>query len=225
VRKVVVTLVVLAALVGVAAVADAVLRRQAEERVAAEVQQAIPGVAEPPDVTIEGYPFVPQVLAGRLESVRLSAPEATVEGLRLEDVVVRVRGVAAQPPYVAETAEMTALARPADVAAVLGLEGMELAARDGELVARAEVLGLPLDALLAVRAEGRDVLIDVTAFELGGFRVESTDLPAAITGQLQDLRFAIPGLPAEMVLTGAEVTDDGVRLAAGGTNLDLGAAR
>ena len=165
------------------------------------------------------------MLAGRLESVRLSAPEATVEGLRLEDVVVRVRGVAAQPPYVAETAEMTALARPADVAAVLGLEGMELAARDGELVARAEVLGLPLDALLAVRAEGRDVLVDVTAFELGGFRVESTDLPAAITGQLQDLRFAIPGLPAEMVLTGAEVTDDGVRLAAGGTNLDLGAAR
>ena len=223
-RKIVVTVLVVVLLVGAAAIADGVLRGQAEERVAAEVQQAIPGVTAEPDVTIEGFPFLTQVLGEHLTSVRITAAEATVDGLRLEDVVVRLHDVTTAAPYVAKTAEMTALARPDDVQAVLGLEGMELGAREGELVATADVLGVPLDAVMTARPEGRDVVVDVTAFELGGFRVESSVLPEDLTAQLQGLRFTISGLPEGMALTEVLLTDDGVRLAAVGRQLSLSAA-
>lgn len=223
-RRLVWSLVGVALLVGAAAVVDLVLRRQAEARIASQVQQAIPGVTAPPAVTIEGFPFVTQLLGERLIAVRLSAPEATVEGLRLEDVVVRVLGTTTSAPYVAQTAEMTALARPGDVAAVLGLQGMDLAVHDGELVATAEVLGVPLDAVLDARPEGRDVVVDVTAFEMGGLRVQSSVLPEDLTRQLEGLRFTISGLPAGMALTEVRVTDEGVRLAAVGRELSLSAA-
>lgn len=220
-RRLVWTLVVLAVLAGGAYLVDTMLRGEAEERVAAEVQQAIPGVEQPPDVTIEGFPFLTQVAAGELSSVRLTAPAATVEGLRLQDVVVRLHGVGTQAPYTAETAELTALVTPDAAEEALGLADLDLGVRDDELVATASVLGLPLDVVMAARAEGHEVVVDVEAFLLGGFRVESSELPAEITDQLQGLRFAITGLPANMSLTGVTVVEDGLELAAEGTALTL----
>ncbi|GEN80563.1 LmeA family phospholipid-binding protein [Actinotalea fermentans] len=223
-RRLVWTVVVLAVLAGGAYLVDSLMRDQAEQRVAAEVEQAIPGVEQPPDVTIEGFPFLTQVAAGELSSVRLAAPAATVDGLRLEDVVVRVHGVGTTAPYTAETAEMTALVTPDAAEAALGLSGLDLGVRDGELIATASALGLPLDVAMSVRAEGQEVVVDVVGFVLGGFRVDSGELPAEITAQLQGLRIAITGLPATMNLTGATVVDDGIRLEAAGADLALSAA-
>ena len=224
-RRLVWTLVVLAVVAGGAYLADTMARTEAEERVAAEVQQAIPGVEQAPDVTIEGFPFLTQLAAGELSSVRLTAPAATVEGLRLEDVVVRLHGVGTQAPYTAETAEMTALVTPDAVEAVLGLADLDLGVRDGELIATASVLGLPLDVAMVPSSQGHDVFVDVEAFVLGGFRVDAAELPAEITDQLQGLRFAIAGLPADMNLTGVAVVTGGLELAAEGSNLALSAAR
>lgn len=222
-RRLVWTLVVLAVVAGGAYLADTLLRREAEDRVAAEVQQAIPGVEQAPEVTIEGFPFLTQVAAGELQSVRLTAPAATVEGLRLEDVVVRLHGVGTEAPYTARTAEMTALVTPDAAEAALGLADLDLEVRDGELLATASVLGLPLDVAMTATAAGHEIVVDVEAFLLGGFRVESTELPADLTAQLQGLRFAISGLPADMSLTGVTVVDDGLELAAAGSNLTLSA--
>lgn len=222
-RRLVWTLVVLAVVAGGAYLADTLLRREAEDRVAAEVQQAIPGVEQAPEVTIEGFPFLTQVAAGELQSVRLTAPAATVEGLRLEDVVVRLHGVTTASPYTAETAEMTALVTPDAAEAALGLADLDLEVRDGELLATASVLGLPLDVAMSATAEGHEITVDVEAFLLGGFRVESTELPADLTAQLQGLRFGISGLPADMSLTGVTVVDDGLELSAAGSNLTLSA--
>jgi len=220
-RRLVRTVVVLAVLAGGAYLADTLVRREAEDRVAAEVQQAIPGVEQPTHVAIEGFPFLTQVAAGELSSILLTAPAATVEGLRLEDVVVRLHGVGTEPPYPAETAELRALVTPDAAEAALGLADLDLGVRDGELIATASVLGLPLDVVLTARGEGHDVVVDVEAFLLGGFRVESSELPAGITGQLQDLRLAITGLPANVSLTGVTVVEDGLELEAVGTDLVL----
>ncbi len=222
-RRLVWTLVVLAVVAGGALLADTLLRREAEDRVAAEVQQAIPGVEQEPDVTIEGFPFLTQVAAGTLDSVRLTAPAATVEGLRLEDVVVRVHGVGTEPPYTARTAEMTALVTPEAAKDALGLANLDLQVRDGELLATASVLGLPLDVAISATADDRDIVVDVEAFLLGGFRVESTELPADLTAQLQGLRFRVSGLPEDMSLTGVTVVDRGLEVAASGSDLTLSA--
>lgn len=223
-RRLVWVLVVLAVLAGGAYLADTLLRREAEDRVAAEVQQAIPGVEQAPDVTIEGFPFLTQVAGGELESVRLTAPAATVEGLRLEDVVVRLHGVGTQSPYTARTAEMTALVTPEAAEDALGLADLDLQVRDGELLATASVLGLPLDVAMTATAADHDIVVDVEAFLLGGFRVESTELPADLTAQLQGLRFRVSGLPTDMSLTGVTVVEDGMEVSAAGTDLTFSAS-
>jgi len=166
-RAMVWIVVVLTVLLAGAFVADGVLRQQTEERIATEVAAGIPGVEQPPAVSIGGFPFLTQLMAGRLASVHVTAPTATVDGLRLDDVVVELTGVATQAPFTAEHAVMTAMASADAVQAVLSVE-LDLSIRDGSLVASTTVLGLPLDVVLAPRAAGREVEVDVTGFVLAG---------------------------------------------------------
>src|SRR5450756_1225649 len=202
--------VVLTVLLAGAVVADGVVRQQTEERIATEMAAGIPGVEQPPAVSIGGFPFLTQLMAGRLGSVHVTAPTATVEGLRLDDVVVELTGVATRAPFTA-------------VQAVLSVE-LDLSIRDGSLVASTTVLGLPLDVVLAPRAAGREVEVDVTGFVLAGASVQSADLPGSIADQLQGIRFAVEGLPAGMTLTAVDITPDGLRLSAEGRDLALTAA-
>jgi hypothetical protein len=215
--------VVLTVLLAGAVVADGVVRRQTEARIATATAAGIPGVEQPPAVSIGGFPFLTQLMAGRLSSVHLTAPTATVEGLRLDDVVVELTGVTTEAPYTAEGAVMTAMISPEAVQAVLSVE-LDLSVRDGSLVASTTVLGLPLDVVLAPRAAGQEVEVDVTGFVLAGASVRSADLPGSIADQLQGIRFAVAGLPAGMALTAVDVTPDGLRLSAEGRDLALTAA-
>src|SRR5665647_1070743 len=120
----------------------------------------------------------------------------------------------------AEHAVMTAITSADAVEVVLSVE-LDLSVRDGSLVASTTVLGLPLDVVLAPRAAGREVEVDVTGFVLAGASVQSADLPAGIADQLQGIRFAVEGLPAGMTLTQVDVTPGGLRLSAEGRDLAL----
>lgn len=222
-RRALRVLVVLAVLGGAAFLADTLLRAEAEDRVAAEVGAAVPGVTQDPEVTIEGFPFVTQLASGALQEVRVTAPTATVEGLRLQDVDVRLGEVTTSAPYTASTARMTALVTPEAATDALGLADVELGVRGDELVATTSALGLPLDVAMDVRAEGHDVVVDVAAFVLAGVRVDSADLPDAVTGPLQGLRFTVTGLPEGMTLTEVAVVAGGIEVAASGEDLDLSA--
>lgn len=214
------TVVVLTLLLGGATVADGLARSAAEDRVAAEIAQTLPGVEGTPEISIGGFPFLTQYAAGRLRSVQITAGHATVEGLRMEDVVVVLDGVTTARPYTAEHGTMSALVRPQAIAAVMSVP-LDLSIRDGELTASMSVLGLPLDVLLEARAAGRDVLVDVTGFVLAGAHVDAGDLPAAITAQLSGLAFGVPGLPSGMELTAVSATPDGLVLTAEGRTLSL----
>src|SRR5665648_425899 len=150
----------------------------------------------------------------------LLAGAVVADGLRLDDVVVELTGVATEAPFTAEHAVMTAITSADAVEAVLSVE-LDLSVRDGSLVASTTVLGLPLDVVLAPRAAGREVEVDVTGFVLAGASVQSADLPAGIADQLQGIRFAVEGLPAGMTLTQVDVTPGGLRLSAEGRDLAL----
>lgn len=218
-RRLVRTLVVLALVAGGLAVADTVARIRTEDRIAGSVT-AIPGVVGKPDVSIGGFPFLTQVSAGTLGSVRVTAHEAVLGGLRLEDVAVELSDVGTDAPYPAARAVLTGRATPDDLEAVVD-NGLDLEIRRGELVATTTVLGLPLDAVLAPRPAGRDVEVDVTGFMLAGVGVSADELPADVAGVLQGLRFTIDDLPAGMSLTEVAVRDGTVRFRAEGDDLDL----
>lgn len=221
-RRVIWVAVVVAVLVGGAVVVDSVVRGQAEQRIAGEVT-AIPGVQTTPHVSIGGFPFLTQLAGGSLQAVHVTAPAAMLDGLRLQDVVVDLTGVSTQPPYTASDAVLTASTTPDDVERVLSVD-LDLAMNNGKLVARTEVLGLPLDIVLVPRAAGREVEVDITEFLLAGFSVSADELPAGLAGSLEGMRFPVDGLPTGMVLTDVTVADDGLRLRAEGTGLDLMAA-
>lgn len=218
-RRVVWIVAVLAVLVGGAAVVDSVVRVQTEDRIASEVT-AIPGIETTPGVTIGGFPFLTQLAGGSLQSVRLTAPAATIEGLLLQDVVVDLTGVATQDPYTAHGATMTASTTPDAVEQVLTVD-LDLAIRGDELVAAMEVLGLPLDVVLLPRAAGREVQVDITGFRLAGVGVSADQLPPDVTALLQGLRFSLDGLPVGMTLTEVGVADGALQLRAVGSDLDL----
>ena len=215
------TVVVLTLLVGGAVVADGLARSTAEQRVAEELAASLPGVEGVPDVSIGGVPFLTQYAAGRLRTIRITADDATVEGLRMEDVVVVLEGVTTAKPYTAERGTMTALVRTQAVEDVMSVP-LDLSIRDRALVASMSVFGLPLDVVFEARAAGRDVEVDVTGFVLGGAHVDADALPAEITEQLQGLAFGVPGLPPGMELTGVTVAADGLVLTAEAQAFALG---
>ena len=214
------TVVVLTVLVGGATVADGLARSTAEDRVSAEIDRALPGVEGAREVSIGGFPFLTQYAMGRLTSVEITADRATVEGLRLEDIVVVLESVTTSRPYVAERGAMTALVRAEAIAEVMSVP-LDLSMRDDALVASMSVLGIPLDVVFEARAAGRDVLVDVTGFVLGGAHVDAGELPDAITTQLQGLAFAVPGLPQGMQLTDVRATSEGLILTAEGDDLHI----
>ena len=217
-RVVVAVVVALVVLVGGAFVADGVARGSTEQRIAGDVQAQLPGLGTPPEVTIGGFPFLTQVLAGRLDDVRLTAPTLVVEGLRLEDVDVRLTGVSTAVPTTAEHAAMTATASLASIEDVLDAP-VDLAIEDGHLVTSVKLLGLlELEAVLVPRPEGRSITVDIESVAVEGRTISVSDLPDVVTDQLN--RLSIPvGLPEGMELTAVELTADGALLQAEGDDI------
>ena len=221
VRGVVAGLVAVVVVVG-AVVADGAVRTRTEATLARTVAAELPGTD--PAVSIGGTPFLTQVLAGRLDHVEVTAPEATLDGLVLQDVVVQLDGVSTAQPTTAEHVTLTATLQPAALQAVLRLDA-ELSIDGGDLVATLELLGLPIDVALEPRAAGRSITVDVVSLSLGGAQVDVEDLPPALADQLTGLSVPVESLPDGIELTEVAVVPDGVRAVAVGTDVVLDALR
>ncbi|NTW39087.1 MAG: DUF2993 domain-containing protein [Cellulomonadaceae bacterium] len=223
-RAVVVTVVGVVVLVGGAVVADGIARDRAEQRIATTLQTEL-GLAQPPDVTIDGSPFLTQLVAGELSDVHLTSPAATVGGLDLADITVDLSGVSTSAPTTAHDARVDALMTvdaaqallPADLALDLAIDG-------SDLVASTTLLGLPLDAALTPRADGRAIVVDVRQITVAGLAVTVDDLPSALAAQVTGLRIPLDGLPDGTGLTSVTVTDAGLRLTAAGQDVVLDAS-
>jgi hypothetical protein len=219
VRAVLGTAAVVAVLVGGAAFADGVARETAESRLAEEAQQRIAGLDARPDVSIGGWPFLTQVAGGELSRVDISAEQAVVEGLTLEDVVVRLTGVSTDQPTTARTAEMSAVARVAALPAIIDLDA-ELSTRDGVLLAQGELLGIPVEIGLVPSAAGREIAIDVQEILVGGGAFDLSVLPG-LDRAFEDLSVPVNQLPPGLELTDVRVEGDVVVLEAAGSDVVL----
>lgn len=163
-RRLLITFVVLLlVLAGLLAVADRVAAAVAERTIADQVSQEIgkQGVqSAPPEVTVGGFPFLTQVLAGRYESIAIlvrnleGTPETSpAQGrtVRVPELEVHAREVTAsmqtlrtrQGEIVAETVEGTATITYATVVAFIAQDGLTIDEQDGKLAVAAplQVLG------------------------------------------------------------------------------------
>ncbi len=215
-RALLVLLLVLGALL---VIADRVGVSVAEDQVAGQVA-AEGGLAGPPVVDIEGFPFLTQAVSGRYEQVRvrlsaadLGQPEGTTADVSLRGVQVplsaALSGSVREVPV--ERIDGSATLSYDLLAAQLGGDTRLERDGDGLRISRTvELLGqqLPLTASGQVTLEGSDLVVDVddaagAGIELPGFLVDQAN-------DLLDLRYTVPPLPFGLQLTDVTPGDDGV---------------
>lgn len=207
-RAWVLVLVILAVLAALAVIADMVVRNIAEQRVAAQLEQNLPGGVEGDvHVTIGGFSVLAQYLSGSMDRVELSAPELSVQG-----VPVAVEVVATDvPPALDGPVGHVIATLDADEAAVNslieipGVQG-DVAFGDGTVgySDTVRVLGIPIDYTATARpvAAGEQVLLEPVGVEVGagGGAIDVSGLVDRLLGD-----DPIPVCVAEYLPEGVEV--------------------
>ncbi|MCM3660448.1 DUF2993 domain-containing protein [Georgenia satyanarayanai] len=222
-----VVLVLLVVLAVAGTVVDRVAVARTEDRLLAEAREQLE-LAPDADVEIDGFPFLTQVVAGRLSEVRGTASTLVLEDFELHDVRVALRGVAPEEPYPAETVEINAEIPPATLqAALAGAVDVPGAPLRVDVANGLVQLGVEVVAGLELAVVVEPVLVDgAIGVELGEVSVGGgtvpRDLVTVVDDLLGDVRVEIPGLPEGLVPTRLEVGRDAVELRLEGSDVALG---
>lgn len=204
-------------------VADVAARAVAEQDAERAVMRDL-DVEGTPEVRIEGFPFLTQLAARSLDDVRVTASGVTLDGLDLTDVVATGREVALEAPYRAGEVRIEATVPVATVSRLVaertGL-AVDLAVDGRALRASGDLLGAELSAGLVPRVEDGRLLVEVEDLSLGTRELRVEDLPEGIGARLASIEVPVEGLPEGVVLEGAHVVPDGVRVTAVGSHVPL----
>jgi LmeA-like phospholipid-binding len=209
-------------LVGVGAyVADGFERDKAEDSAAVLLSQRLQ-VDGTPDVRIDGFPFLPQLLARSLDDVHASARGVQLEGVEVTDVVVDATDVSLDQPYRVGTVRLEATVPTSTVQQLVARRVQVDVAVDGQVLrASGDVFGIPLTAGLVPRVVDGRLQVDVQDVTLGAGELRLEDLPGDVAERLVGIEVPLDGLPAGIALEQAVVVPDGVRFTASGTDVDL----
>jgi hypothetical protein len=222
-------LITLVALLGLAVVADRIAVGVAGDRVAEAIEQR-GELAGTPDVSIDGWPFLTQVVAGDYEDVRirlsaadLGQPEGTTADVQLTGLHVPlsdlVGGSVEEIPV--DRIDGTVTLSYELLSRELGTDTTLVPEGDGlRLTKTVEVLGyeVPLTAVGTVTLDGQDLVIEVDEAGVAG-----VDLPGAVVraaSDALDLRYAIE-LPFGLELSGVSPREDGVLVTGGAVDTVL----
>ena len=219
-RKLVVVLVVLAALL---VVADRVTLHLAETAVAQQARQGA-GLTTTPSVRVRGFPFLTQALRGRFGRIDISATDLDRGGVRVSSLKATLRDVlipwqqalnGSATSIEVGSLQATAVVAYADLAHRSRVMGVTITPEGDALrvTGRVTVLGqtVRVSALSSVALKrGR---IAVTARSLRVLGQSTPGLVNALAGAL-DLLVPIGALPYDLKLTSLQVTPSGLQLEA-----------
>ncbi|MEU4833318.1 DUF2993 domain-containing protein [Streptosporangium sp. NPDC023615] len=182
----------------------------------------------PPEVTIEGIPFLTQAIAGRYERVDVAAGEMTISGIALSSVDFTLRGVTARledlvmnPQQVDMRAERVEGAVVVPVATLnqRAPQGMKVSVAGGALAVKGEitVLGrrVPAEATMKVRVvEGGLQLVPEKVTLGGGIAVPDPE-------RFLSYRVPIGKLPYNLKLTDVRTVPEGLRISGTASDVPL----
>jgi len=200
----------------------------AEDRVAAQLQEAL-ALTRTPEVDITGFPALTQAIAGRYDDVRLQLNSADVAGLRDLDAVVELHGLRVTlGELFSEEVEAIPVERIdgavsvpyATVAEQIG-DGVTVARGEGGVMVTDtfEVLGqeVPVSGTGEVTVVGpQELAVTVVALNLAGI-----DIPDFLIEQLQEqlsFTYELPPWPFGLTVTDARATADGFDVTAEATD-------
>lgn len=223
-RKLIAFLVLLLVLVAVLdRVAVAGVQREIAAQAAAKYDLAVP-----PEVTIEGIPFLTQAIAGRYERVDVAAGRMTVAGVALSRVDFTLYGVTARledlvlnPQRVDMRAERVEGAVVVPVATLnqRAPRGIKVSVAGGALTVKGEitVLGrqVPAEATMKVDVtEGGLQLVPEKVTLGGGIAVPEPE-------RFLSYRVPIGKLPYNLKLTDVQAVPEGLRISGTASNVPL----
>ncbi|MER7378659.1 LmeA family phospholipid-binding protein [Streptomyces lanatus] len=235
-------LIVVIVLGGLFVLADRLAVGFAEDEVAGKLQTR-ENLAETPDVSIKGFPFLTQVASGALDDVEVGMTgfEATGtdgKSIRIDDLKANMQGVEFSGDYSSATAATatgtasvsyaellkTAKSEPTQVAP--GVTASVVGLSDGgngkiKVAVEATVLGTklpePVTVLSSVTAQGDTVRVKADTLPSFGGTTIAESRARAIT----DFEQKIDGLPGGIQLDKVQAAKDGVEITVKGSNVRL----
>ena len=219
--------------------------RMISDRVAQEVRNR-DATAEQPDVTVEGVPFLTQVVDGRYQEIRIGLRNLSAAGPENEQITmprldVRARDVQAplsalrggQQSIVAGKVTGTGLLDYATLVRLINREGVQLSERGGKLAVTAPV---PVDLIrqqVVLNGTANLEVVDGNVIRVSFEQVTAEDLPNVPLVQnivnnyarQLGLNVRVPALPLDMKVEKVQPTAAGLVVTAGANDVPLNAAR
>jgi len=217
-RKVLILIIALLVIVGLLFGLDRAAAAYTANRIATTLQNE--GFPVRPNVSVEGFPFLTQLISRHLQGVEVTAPRYPI-GSVTASIHVHAQDITLDSGYQSGTiAQVTgtglvpfaSLARMPGLAAVPGL----LISGDGPHMVK-------LSANLGVFAASAIARVTQTAGnELSLRIVSSSGVPAALLAPIRDLILRIPALPLGLTVQSVRVSPRGVVIGVAGSNVKFG---
>jgi hypothetical protein len=229
-------------LAGLVVALDRFAAAYAERRIGDEVTAQVASqqaTSEKPQVTIEGVPFLTQVLDGRYQEIKIrlndfAGPAGNGRTIKLPLLDVRARDVLApldtirsgSGPITASTVTGTGVIAYDELATLIDYPGLKLTERDGKLIGAAplQALGQTFDVTGAAEliVKGGVVQVrfsEVTAEGLPNVPIVRNLVNAYVQRISVDLK--VPALPLKLAVEKVEPRPDGLHVTAGATDVAL----
>jgi hypothetical protein len=200
----------------IAGIGDQVAKSYAQNRIAQQIQQS--GLNARPSVTIEGWPFLTQILAHNLKTVDISASNVTADSGKLPfSFTAKATGVHLNSSFSGATVDHIngqAIVPFSSVASLFPIPGVTIKAdpADGPDAVKA-------DAGIAGTVTGT---VKLTSPSKVSITLNSATGIAAVFSQLSEaITITIPQLPAGLVVRSVSVTSQGIVATASASNTTL----
>jgi LmeA-like phospholipid-binding len=222
-------LIALLALVVLLVAGDRIAAAIAENQISGRIAAAY-GLRHKPAVTIEGFPFLTQVLTGHYDRIDISANEVGSGGATFRHLDAHFTGVHAPLSQVLSSGASGATAAHASGTATVGYGEVDQRLPRG---LRLHAAGKRLEVSGGVRVPGGRVPVSTTV-SLGvtasGIKVTPVKAGASAGGAYSsrlDLVVPLSGLPLHLRLSSVQVTRGGLRIGASARDVHFagGAAR
>ena len=217
-RKVLILIIVLLVIAGLLVALDRAAAAYTARRIATTLENE--GFAVRPHVSVEGFPFLTQLITRHLDGVKVTAPRYPI-GSVTANIDVHAKDIRLDSGYQSGTiAQVTgtglipfaSLARLPALAAVPGLQ----ISGDGPHMVK-------LSANLQVLTASAIARVKQTAGNQISLRiVSSSGIPAALLAPIRDLILQIPALPLGLTVHSVRVSPRGVVIGVAGSNVKFG---
>jgi LmeA-like phospholipid-binding len=217
-RRVLILIIVLLAVLGLLVGLDRAAAAYAAGRIATKLQAN--GFPVRPDVSVEGFPFLTQVLGHHLDGVKVTAPKFPV-GAVDASVNVQASNIMLSSGYQSGTiARVTGtglitFASLATLPALAAVPGLTITGAGPHLV--------KLTANLQIIAASAIARVNLAGPHAIALRIVSASgVPAALLGPIRHLIVPVPKLPLGLTVQSVTVNSSGVVIGVTGSNVPFG---